>query len=245
MSKKKKGKIHPWRLCPEGEHWVRAHPLHVPPSKKHPAGSVTIRHVHCANNPTGKDQLYPDEIQEIAKQNFSKVKNKPCPLTLPFPNGSKYDDLIAGWTQYWNDVFGPSESLDPNLIKALIASESSFNPTLLANKRDSNSARGLMQITNKTRKILENELGELKDHYLTITKNDLNDPNINISAGIRWLFQKKLLASNRLGRPATCEEAVAEYKGVLKDFVAGKTQAKKLMDRFKKYFETLKQCGKV
>lgn len=33
---------HAWRLCPAGEHWVATHPMRVPPSKVHPAGSVTI-----------------------------------------------------------------------------------------------------------------------------------------------------------------------------------------------------------
>ena len=58
--------VHSWRMCPYGEHWVSTHPMHVPPSKTHPEDSVTTRHEHCARNPSGKDQLYPDEIQEIA-----------------------------------------------------------------------------------------------------------------------------------------------------------------------------------
>jgi len=145
--------VHPWRVCPYGEHWVRTHPLHVPPSKTHPEGSVTTRREHCARNPSGKDQLYPEEIQEIANQHFSDLKSKPCLIDLGYHNkGGKYDNLIAGWVQYWNDVLKPDESLDPNLVKALIASESRFEPTLLANKNNSNSARGLTQITRERRK---------------------------------------------------------------------------------------------
>src|ERR1039457_1456617 len=67
--------VHPWRVCPYGEHWVRTHPLHVPPSRAFPAGHTTTRHKHCAHNPSGKDQLYPDEIREIANLRFSDVKN--------------------------------------------------------------------------------------------------------------------------------------------------------------------------
>jgi len=26
-------KFHPWRVCPYGEHWVKVHPLKVPPSE--------------------------------------------------------------------------------------------------------------------------------------------------------------------------------------------------------------------
>jgi len=53
----------------------------------------------------------------------------------------------------------PDVPLDPNLVKALIASESGFEPTQLANKKNSNSARGLMQVTNDSRKLLGG------DHY--------------------------------------------------------------------------------
>ena len=184
--------VHPWRLCPYGEHWVKTHPLHVPPSKAHPSGSVTTRHEHCAHNPSGRDELYPDEIQEIASKHFSNLKNRPCPLPLTFrAAGSKYDDLIAGWVQYWNEVLKPDVPLDPNLVKALIASESGFDPNILANKKNSNSARGLTQITNDSRKLLGGGKGGLKDHLITVTKEDLNDPNINICAGVRWLFEKK------------------------------------------------------
>lgn len=45
-------KTHPWRLCPVGEHWVRTHPLTVPPSAKNPDGDMTTRHGHCAGNPS-------------------------------------------------------------------------------------------------------------------------------------------------------------------------------------------------
>lgn len=76
--------VHSWRVCPYGEHWVRTHLMHVPPSKTHHEGSVTTRHEHCARNPSGKDQLYTEEIQEIAHQNFANLKNKPCPRPLIF-----------------------------------------------------------------------------------------------------------------------------------------------------------------
>ncbi|MBI3556557.1 MAG: lytic transglycosylase domain-containing protein [Deltaproteobacteria bacterium] len=208
----KTGKTHPWRLCPTGEHAVRTHALHAPPSRRHPTGFTTTRHFHCARNPSGKDQIYPVEMQEIANEQFSKLKNKPCPLSLRFRNGAKYDDLIAGWVQYWNDVIGDKDPLSSNVVKALIASESGFRPKLLADKKNANSARGLTQILNDTRKILGDESGELKDHYVSVTREELNDPNVNICAGVRWLFQKRSLASGKLGRPATWEETIAHTK---------------------------------
>ena len=130
-----KEKIHPWRLCPVGEHWVCTHKMRVRPSKEHPKGYETIRKAHCAHNPSGKDILYPAEIKEIAEQNFANIEPKPCSLELSFgKNGSKYDDLIAGWTKYWNDIFTPQVPLNTNVVKALIASESMFDPKILANK---------------------------------------------------------------------------------------------------------------
>lgn len=235
--------VHPWRVCPYGEHWVRTHPLHVPPNKTHPQGSLTTRHNHCARNPSGKDQLYPEEIQEVARQNFSNIKNKPCPLPSKFgAKGSQYDDLIAGWVQYWNDVMKPDEHLDPNLVKAMIASESGFDPNRLANKKNSNSARGLMQITNDTRKLLGGDHGDLKDHLITVTKAELNDPNTNICAGIRWLFEKRRQASSHFRRPATWVETVWEYKGVR--LAKTKKDADKIKTIFNDFYEEFQKCGK-
>jgi hypothetical protein len=170
-------KIHPWRMCPTGEHWVRTHPLHVPPSQKNPEGSVTTRLNHCARNPSGKDQMYPDEIHEIAGQHFKNAKNKPCPLPLAYKNGSKYDELIAGWVQYWTEVLKPDEPLDPNLVKVLLASESGFDPTTI-NKTKDDTAFGLMQVTNTSRITLANEKGEVKNHYITANEEEIMDPNI-------------------------------------------------------------------
>ncbi|MBC7690317.1 MAG: transglycosylase SLT domain-containing protein [Methylotenera sp.] len=236
--------IHPWRVCPYGEHQVISHPRHNPPSKTHPEGSTSNVRWHCARNPTGKDQLYADEIREIAAQHFSGLKNKPCPLSLGFPNGSKYDDLISGWVQYWNEVLKPDQPLDPNLVKALIASESNFYPEKLNNKKDSNSARGLMQITNETRKLLDAET-ELKDHFVTATQEDLNDPGVNICAGVRWLFRKREIASTvRLKRPATWLEAAEEYKGDLKGLLNGSNKSQTDVAPFLKYLKEIEKCLK-
>ncbi len=232
--------VHPWRVCPYSEHWVRQHPLRIPPSDTYPEGHTVTRREHCARNPSGKDQLYPEEMNEVASQHFLDLKKKPCPLPLIFgAQGSKYDDLIAGWTQYWNEVLKPDLQLDPNLVKALIASESGFDPELLANKKNSNSARGLMQITNDTRKILGNDEGELKDHYITVTKEDLNDPGVNICSGIRWLFQKRNLASKGLKKQVSWIDAVWEYKGIS---TTSKQKAEKIKTILNGYLKDLQEC---
>lgn len=98
-----------------------------------------------------------------------------------------------------------------------------------------------MQITNETRKILGDEKGELRDHYLTLTKKDLDDPSNNICAGIRWLHRKREIASSLLGKRATWYEAVAEFKGTRTE---SKWRAKELMDRFSAYLEQYEKCGK-
>ena len=237
-----KSKVHPWRLCPAGEHAVKTHPLRTPPSESHPDGGLTSRHIHCARNPSGKDQLYPLEIKEIAAAHFSGVSKRPCPKTLSFSNGSKFDESISGWVQYWNDVLHADDPLDPDLVKALIASESGFEPNRLNKKADSNSARGLMQITNDTRKILADESGELKNHFVTATKAELNDPDVNVCAGVRWLFRKKDLASLRLKRAATWIEAAEEYKGDLKGILGKKAGAQGEVNTFLRYLEKVQRC---
>jgi soluble lytic murein transglycosylase-like protein len=134
--------------------------------------------------------------------------------------------------------------LDSNLFKALVASESGFKPNALANRKNPKSARGLTQITDETRKILADERGELRDHYLTATRAQMNDPNVNICAGVRWLFHKRHLASSKLGRAASWEEAVAEYKSIREDLEGGDARAHELMDRFDKHLRAYRKCGK-
>lgn len=128
------------------------------------------------------------------------------------PAGSEFDSLIRGWTQYWNDVLKSREPLDPDLVKALIASESGFNPRSWNQKRGRNSAWGLMQVRSDTVQFLKNPQ-ELRDHLVNLTNDDMKDPNLNICAGIRWLFRKKTLEEARQKKPVTWREAVRKYKG--------------------------------
>jgi hypothetical protein len=79
----------------------------------------------------------------------------PVPDSLGFPHVNHYDLLIAGWTKYWNEVLKTQDPLTPDFVKALIATESSFN---LVKDQSSNDgpAMGLIQITESTRKIHHN-----------------------------------------------------------------------------------------
>jgi len=153
---------HPWRLCTPGQHWRR--PSIQSTSTR--TDGVTVReHPRsggCCENPSRKDQMYSDEMAEIAKT-FSKLKNQERPTSLDqksrhYPN--LFDVYIAGWTKYWNEIFNPKDRLDPNIVKALIASESSFNLHPKDQKINSrNYARGPLQITDETKRILADEKG--------------------------------------------------------------------------------------
>jgi hypothetical protein len=172
--KKEKQETHPWRLCPEETFYRKA--SHIAPYTKS-NGTVVSGHSRsatCALNPSGKDQLYPDEIHEISKIYFDNKLKMPCLIATSGKPLEKFDLFIAGWTHYWNDIFKPKEKLDPNFVKALIDSESSFREKIkIKTKSGKIIAWGLLQLKNDTRKILGDENGELKDHYLTLTKEDL------------------------------------------------------------------------
>ncbi|MEK6556587.1 MAG: hypothetical protein AABZ31_15160, partial [Bdellovibrionota bacterium] len=128
-SKSSSNKNHPWRLCPAGKSWVVTHPLTIPASN---TGSEykTTRGGHCRLNPGGREVYTAEELVEIEKQNFDMILNDPNVMPIPddlgFPNGNKYDRLIAGWTKFWNEIFKPEDPVTPDFIKALIATESSF-----------------------------------------------------------------------------------------------------------------------
>jgi hypothetical protein len=128
--------------------------------------------------------------------------------------GSKFDREIRGWCKYWNDVLGAQDPIDPDLVKALIATESGFRASVkIKDGRGQGHATGLMQITDATRLILSDEDGELKDHLVNVNESELKNPTFNIAAGIRWLFHKKSLASKRLGHEASWQETIMVYKG--------------------------------
>ncbi len=207
--------IHPWRRCPYGQHWVIEHPKTVTPSDEHPDGKTDVVG-HCAWNPSHKDELYPKEISEIT-EHFKNLEDTPSPNSLGFKNGTLYDPLIAGWTQYWNDILKPDSPLDPNVVKALIASESSFIPSKIIPAGKGNWARGLMQVIDQSRQILEDQDGEIQDHFIHLTEAEALDPTLNICAGVRWLFQKRKLAEAHYGEEVDWDKVIYFYKAAQKN----------------------------
>lgn len=212
---------------------VREHPLHVPISKKNPTG-ITIRDRHLRR--LKGTYLDPSEIEAIFKNYNQKGLIYPTPKKLnEFMNADKYDELIAIWTDYFNKLFNVDPLLEPDVVKALIASESGFRADPPKNK----VALGITQITKDTFKILQDHQGEAKDFIFTkVRQKDLKDPNIAIPMGVRWLFRKRATAANQLKRPPNREELILEYKGLLKS----KTKYKKdALKNFRKNYAKLKK----
>lgn len=234
-SRTEEEKAHPWRICSIGKHYVREYVAHIPPSKAHPDGITATWHEHCAMNVSHKDELSYHEIQYIDVTYFGALVGPPISglLTEIFPSADKYDLQIRGWTQYWNDVLKEDILLDANVVKALIGTESSF----LKNPPKVRSAHGLMQLTELTFRVLQDPKGELSNYLVRIAWNQLLDPSTNICMGIRWLFQKKKLASIRLGREASWEEAIIEYKGYWDEVDAGEDPEG--MQLFRQFYKIL------
>lgn len=232
-------KAHRWRRCPIGKHFVREHLEHIPPSKAHPDGIIITRHEHCADNPSHKDELSYDEIQYITETYFSDLKGLPTANALLelFPKSDHYDAEIRGWTQYWNDIFKPSDPLNPNLVKALIATESSFE----IDPEGTTGVYGLTQIKEDTLGYLSDVKGELKNYLIRISVDQLLNPSANICSAVRWLFRKKEIASSRLGREATWFEAAEDYKSILKKRLEGKKYNPKPMNDLQDYYKKLQK----
>jgi hypothetical protein len=235
-SKNIETKSHPWRLCPVGEHWVRRHP------KKLVSGKFTDHDGHCRKNKKSKAEFYrADELKLITETYFSSLaRNKdfmPVPDSLGFPNGNKYDLLIAGWTKFWNEVLKSEDPLSPDFVKALIATESSFKLVKDQSSHDG-PARGLIQITESTRQILQDLKGEIKNHHIQLSIEESRDPVANIGAGIRWLHYKKAYAKRILKREATWEDAVIFYKG-LHGQVGKVERANNITIEIRKYYNNL------
>lgn len=236
LMKETRNKLHPWRLCSMGSHFKGGTTQKIGKDNSDITPFIIPPEFwKCVKSSNGKDILHSEEIILISGMFFPYLTGSPKKDALDFPNGNEFDHLIRGWTRYWNDILEPEKNLDSNLVKALIGSESRFQ----LNPKPSQSARGLMQITKETRKILGDFKGELKDHFIVANKTEILEAPTNICSGIRWLFHKQKLASGKIGRKATWEEAVAEYKSYLKEYMINPDH--RGMGTFRKLFRRLKK----
>lgn len=209
---------------------VREHPLHVPISEKNPTG-ITIRDRHLRRL-KGTYLGVPD-IESIFKNYDRKDIVYPSKGRLEeYKDADEYDDIIAVWTDYFSKKFSAESPLDPDIVKALIASESGFR----ADPRENKKAIGIMQIIPNTLKIVQDSTGEAKEFIFNkIRQKDLKNPNIAIPIGIRWIFRKRATAMNQLKRMPSHEELILEYKGLLKsDSEYKKSGLKKYRESYEK-----------
>ncbi len=209
---------------------VRQHPRRVPVSKKNPSGRTIVdRHLRHIEGQYLDLKL----IDEIFKNYDKKKILYPEKGKLLLPDEDKYDDYIATWVDYFNKKLNLKTPLDPDMIKALIASESTFKPNAVNKK-----ATGLTQITTGTLKILQDLGGETKDFvFKDIRRKDLVDPNVSVATGVRWLAYKKQYAEKILKRSVTSDEVIQVYKGILND---KSKNAKKIMKDYREFYEKLK-----
>lgn len=209
---------------------VREHKMHVPVSEKNPSG-ITIRDQHTRR--LKGTYLDLNEIEKISKDYDKKNIVYPAKKKLTQLNSDEYDDIIAVWCDYFNKKLGTNPPLEPNVVKALIASESDFR----LDPRENIKAFGMAQITPETFKALLDPKGEVKELiFKDIRKKDLKNPNIAIPMAVRWLSRKKRLAEGKLGRSATAEEIILEYKGLLKSKSPFKNSA---IEKFRKEYGKL------
>lgn len=207
--------VHPWRICPPGETYVRKARVGPYSTKGYPVREH-LRRDHCREiEGSAKDTITLHEAEDMAKIFFPDLSGPPSSNSMDTGlDETQYDPLIRGWTKYWNDIFQPSPPLDPDLVKALLTSESDFREDLGKGKKG--RAKGLMQLLPLTLKALRGYRNELKDHLFEFTDPEIYEPSLHIAAGIRWLFQERIKASRRLKRQATWEEAVENYKDYLR-----------------------------
>ncbi len=125
--------------------------------------------------------------------------------------------------------------IDGNWVKALIATESTFNPDP---KRNKLGALGLMQLIQDTRDIFANLHGELTHYFVILNSKEWLDPSANICAGIRWLCHKRHLLRHKIGRIPTWEEACWEYKSI---YFKKDDDAKRVKDTLHLYYNLLHQ----
>ena len=124
----------------------------------------------------------------------SKKKYKKLGAIKGYKENAELDAVIQFWIEYWRKQGLAFPSVDPKLIKALVAVESTFDPKASSTNPKS-TAYGLMQITDQTRRILGGipdgkGYREMPSHYIQLSRADLEDPVISIGAGTRWLFYK-------------------------------------------------------
>lgn len=215
--------------------FVREHVRRVAVSNKNPSGRTKVdRHLRHIDGKYLDLNLIDETFKKFLKDNHKKKIQYPAKAKLGLPDEDKYDDFIATWAAYFNQALNLKTHVDPDMVKALIASESTFKPNSV-NK----NATGLTQITTDTLEIVQDLSGEAKDFvFKDIRRKDLKDPNVSVAIGVRWLAYKKQYADKLLKKEATPDEVIQVYKGILND---KSSIAKRIMKDYRDFYEKLKK----
>src|SRR3989338_833632 len=136
----------------------------------------------------------------------------------------------GGWKS--QEVSFPDD-LDPLMIKAVIAVESSFDPGITTKIKGSTAA-GLMQVTDQALRVMggfpnKEKWIEMKNNLIHVEKGDKLDPLINIALGIRLLGHK--YAQIPKGWEKNAKSAIRSYysRGT-----GGKEYAEKILGLYEK-----------
>lgn len=171
------------QMCPPGYHIVKGH-------YRKTKGGKTWVDVHSRKNKSKSKKMtyYPENLLYLYWNNNKKYKR--LNSIKGFKGFHEIDPVIQFWLDYWGSKFKQFLKVDPLIIKAIIAKESSFNPKADPMVNHS-SAYGLMQIVDKSREALSGNIkSSVSMEFIVVTRQDLEDPVINIAVGIRWLIVK-------------------------------------------------------
>lgn len=178
----------PSEMCPPGYHVVRGH------QRTCTSGTSTWVDAHVRRN---RGKIKPGLlIENILFLFWNSKKSYPSlPPIAGFRKGAEFDGPIQFWLEYWKNqgVLFP-EDLDPLMVKALIAVESSFDPSKRSNVKGS-SAAGLMQVTDQAMRVIggfpnKKKWIEAKSNLIHVERGDKLDPVVNIALGVRILGHK-------------------------------------------------------
>ena len=183
---------------------------------------------------TGDDGAGSRASQADAASNDALMKTRLFKRLVDHPNVAKYEPMIR--------AAASRHGLDPQLVKAMVAVESGFEPRAVSDK----GAVGLMQVLPATGE----RYGVRADKKKSVDQK-LADPTLNLEIGTRYLADlKKMLASRpelALAAYNAGENAVVRFRNAIPPFP--ETQAYvKLVDQFHAFYsprrETRDASGK-
>lgn len=172
--------------CKPGYHYVRSH------RRLNEDGSKSAVAAHCRRNSGAKAKhLFATNLDYLFRELKDTYPAKKLKRIKGFDDQGQYDEVVQFWLDYWKDQKLIDFDIDPLLIKAVIAVESSFKEQVIT-KLPNSSATGLMQVTKSTMTILarRGEHREIRSFPVEITQEEAQTANSNIAAGTRWLIHK-------------------------------------------------------